>query len=92
MTPYMKKWTCKDFQQAGDMGLFEGCMAILIRGVILEHGQISPRKACAMVLASDAIRAVFRVNWVVRTQMPLSVFFDTDPVPNLCLIRGYPRD
>ena len=45
-----------------------------------------------MVLASDAIRAVFKVNWVVHTQMPLSVFFDTDPVPNLCLIRGYLRD
>jgi Uma2 family endonuclease len=76
----------------GDMGWFEGRRAFLIDGVILENGPMDPPHAIGLELTEIAIRATFGTGWRVRVQMPLHVNQFNDPLPDLLVLAGNPRD
>src|SRR5215470_4945668 len=46
--PRPLRWTCAEFHRFGDLGVFVGRRAMLIDGVILEQGPMSP--PCALTL------------------------------------------
>ncbi len=90
--PRPVRWTCAEFHRFGDMGVFEGRQAMLIDGVILEQGSMTPPHASALELAGEAIRAAFGTGWWLRQQLPLVLGKYTDPRPDLAVVRGRPRD
>jgi len=65
---------------------------MLIVGIILEQAKINPPHAVACELISDALRSIFGPDWLVRMGTPLDVNRDTDPEPDLYVVRGKPRD
>ena len=89
--PRPLRWTCAEFHRFGDLGLFEGRRAMLIDGVILEHGPMNPPHPVTLGLAEEAIRTAFGAGWWVRPQLPLVLGLDTDPEPDLAVVPGRPR-
>jgi Uma2 family endonuclease len=84
--------TVEQFNQMGDMGWFEGRRAYLLDGVILEQGPMNTPHATALSLVNDALRVVFAIGWVVRGQLPLRVDQFNDPLPDVAVVTGSPRD
>jgi Uma2 family endonuclease len=85
-------WTVDEFHRVGETGAFKGRRAILIRGVILEQGPMNPPHAIAVELATETLRAAFGPGWRTRVQLPLVLGTDTDPMPDLSMVPGTPRD
>src|SRR5437870_7471198 len=89
--PRPLRWTCAEVHRFGDMGVFEGRRAMLIDGVILEEGQMSPPHAITLGLISEAMRAAFGSGWRIRNRSPLVLGKDLDPEPDFAVIAGTPR-
>lgn len=90
-SPQPKRWTVEEFHFVGSHGLYEGRRAILIDGVILEQGQMTPAFACALEMAGAHLRPMFGPEWGLRQQSPLPRDASTDPVPNLFVYRRADR-
>jgi Uma2 family endonuclease len=84
--------TCDEFYAWRGRGVFEHKPALLLDGELLVRSVASPMRATALCLASEALRTVFRNGFVVRTHMPLPLGENTDPMPDLVITRGTPRD
>ena len=84
-------WTCAEFHRLGDQGVFEGRGAMLIDGVILEEGPMSPPHAVTLGLVEEAIRNAFGAGWRFRSQSPLVLGQDLDPEPDFAVMAGTPR-
>jgi Uma2 family endonuclease len=80
------------FHNVCDAGVFEGRNVILVNGEILEMPPPNPLHNTGLVLIENWIRDVFRTGYVVRNQMALDLSRDTDPVPDLAVVSGVPRD
>jgi Uma2 family endonuclease len=74
------------------MGVFEGRRAMLINGVILEQGPMSPPHAVTLGLVGEALRGAFGAGWRFRNQSPLVLGQDLDPRPDFAVIAGSSRD
>jgi Uma2 family endonuclease len=80
------------FHAANASGAFAGRRPILVRGVLLEQGPMNPPHAVGIELLTEAIRLVFGKGWCVRVQTPLVLGPDTDPLPDVTIVAGAPRD
>lgn len=91
-TPRPLRWTVADFHRVGATGVFENRRPMLIRGVLLEQGQMNPLHATALELATDSLRLAFGTGWRFRSQLPFVLGLDIDPMPDLVIVSGGPRD
>lgn len=87
-----KRWTCEQFHRAGEAGLFEGQRAKLIEGVIFEEGPMNRPHALVVALVDQALRAAFGPDYHNQIQSPLVFGEDTDPMPDVAVLPGQPRD
>jgi Uma2 family endonuclease len=85
-------WTVAEFHRVNATGIWAGRRPRLIRGVLIEQGPMNSPHAIAVELTTDALRAAFGNGWRVRSQLPLALGPDTDPMPDLALVAGSPRD
>jgi Uma2 family endonuclease len=84
------RWTLALFHRVGDMGLFEGRRAKLIHGQLIEEGPMDPPHAIAVEKTDAELRTAFGKGWRYRVQLPLVLGQDTDPMPDIAVIRGAP--
>ncbi|MBY0514234.1 MAG: Uma2 family endonuclease [Gemmataceae bacterium] len=85
-------WTVAEFHQVNSTGVFEGRRPLLLRGVLMEQGFMNPPHATGVLLCTEVLRAVFGSGWQMRVQIPLVLGQDTDPMPDVAVVRGGPRD
>jgi Uma2 family endonuclease len=90
--PPVKKWSAAEFHRLGDAGLFEGQNLILVDGEFLEMPPPNPPHDMALLLLDALIRTCFPTGFTVRTQMSLVLGRTTDPLPDLAVVTGSPRD
>lgn len=90
--PRRKQWTCDEFHRVGDSGAFEGQNLILIDGEILEMPAAGSAHDVAMTLLDDQLRKIFSSGFVIRSQMSLVLGKSIDPIPDLVVVQGSPRD
>jgi hypothetical protein len=90
--PGQKRWTRKQFQYLGDLGLFEGCRAMLIRGEIWEEGPMDPPHATGVSNVLAYLFPLFPADPHVRVQMPLDCGADTEPHPDFAVVPGRRSD
>jgi Uma2 family endonuclease len=76
----------------GDMGWFEGRRPFLLDGVIWEQGPMDPPHAIALGLVMHTLQMTFGFGWWVRGQSPLHVDEHNDPLPDVAVVPGVPRD
>jgi Uma2 family endonuclease len=92
LPPRPLKWTVAEFHRVNASGAFAGRRPILIRGVILEQGPMNPPHANTVDLTSEVLRVAFGVGWRIRVQLPLVLGQDIDPMPDIAVVAGGPRD
>jgi Uma2 family endonuclease len=64
----------------------------LIGGVLMvREPQYSPH-ATGITLALHALQAVFGAGWLVRPQLPIALDDDSEPEPDVVVVRGHVRD
>jgi Uma2 family endonuclease len=88
-----RRWTRKEYGRLIDIGFFDGDNKVeLIEGrMIVAEPQNTPH-ATACELASDALRAAFGPGWRVRMGLPMAMDPDSEPEPDVSVLRGAPRD
>jgi len=89
--PILRRWTKREYYQAGDLGWFDDQRVELIDGEVVTMAPQRDEHAHAVTLANYAIGKAFGGSYVVRVQMPLD-FAASQPEPDLAVIRGKPRD
>lgn len=90
--PQLRMWTSDEFHQLSDMGWFEGQNVILIEGEILQMPAPNPPHDMALTLADYILKVIFAVGFTVRVQMGLALRQATDPIPDIAVVSGSPRD
>lgn len=90
--PAPKRWTVAEFHQLWEDGWFEGSKPMLLDGEIYLMPIPGPLHSTGVTLADYAIKAIFTPGFVVRIQMPLVLSQRTDPVPDVAVLTGSPRD
>jgi Uma2 family endonuclease len=88
--PRAFRWTLALFHRLGDMGMFEGRRAKLIHGQLIEEGPMDAPHAMAVEKTDAELRTAFGRGWRYRVQLPLVLGQDTDPMPDIAVIRGAP--
>jgi Uma2 family endonuclease len=85
-------WTREEYYRLADLGWFRGRRVQRIQGEIVE---MSPQKgphATAVGCVAEALRSIFGSSAVVREEKPLELGADSDPEPDVAVVRGALRD
>ena len=90
--PARWRWSVDEFHALREEGWFDCCKALLIDGEIVEMPIPGPRHNGSLTLADYALKSTFAVGHVVRVQLPLVLGQSTDPMPDLAVVAGAPRD
>ncbi|PYM95564.1 MAG: hypothetical protein DME04_04460 [Candidatus Rokuibacteriota bacterium] len=88
-----RRWTRQEYDRLIDIGLLQEDDPIeLIEGrLVVAEPQHDPH-ARAVELVVEALRAVFENGWRIRVQLPLALGPDSEPEPDVSVVRGSPRD
>ena len=90
--PSSYRWTREQFNEIGDMGLFEGRRAILVEGEILAMPGMKDPHRTSLLLTDQALRTAFGTAYFLSDQCPFGIGKATDPEPDLAVIKGSIRD
>lgn len=93
-TAQLAKWTRTEYDHIIDVGGFPpGKRLQLINGDIIEMSPQSSLHSTAIQLITESLRAAFPPNeYSVRVQLPLCLGTDSEPEPDLAVVRGTARD
>jgi Uma2 family endonuclease len=91
-TPRIKRWSVPEFHKICADPAFENKRLILIEGDILEMPAPNPPHDAALGLVEEALRTAFGAQHWVRGQMALVMGLSTDPLPDVAVVPGSPRD
>jgi Uma2 family endonuclease len=91
--PQVRHWTREEYLKMADAGIFApGEQVELIEGEIIAMTPQKSSHATVVSLAYKALSVVFAVGFYIRQQMPLALGADSEPEPDIAVVRGTPRD
>jgi Uma2 family endonuclease len=92
--PYRaKRWTRQEYDRLVEIGLLGPEDRVeLIGGALLVAEPKGAAHATAVALAAEALRGAFGAGWLVRTQDPIAPDDESEPEPDVAVVRGVPRD
>jgi len=85
------RWTRHEYERMADIGLFEGRRVQLIDGEIFETTPMREPHAVALVLSVERFSAICGNGYHLRVQTPLAVGGDSEPEPDVAIVRGDAR-
>ncbi len=92
-SPQVRHWTREEYLRMAEAGIFApGEWVELIEGEIVVKDPQTPPHATAVVLAQEALRTLCGPGSDARPQLPLSLGPDSEPEPDVAVVRGTPRD
>ncbi|MBM3218465.1 MAG: Uma2 family endonuclease [Candidatus Rokubacteria bacterium] len=91
--PALRRWTRREYARLIDHGfLHEDDPIELLDGLLLvKEPQHSPHRT-AVLLVAKALERAFGDGWFVQTQSPIALGRRSEPEPDVCVVRGAPRD
>ena len=91
--PGLHRWSRHEYGQLIDYGLLDEDDSIeLLDGLMLvKESQRSPHRT-AVLLTAKALERGFGEGWFVQTQSPIILDGRSEPEPDVCVVRGSPRD
>ena len=91
--PVPRRWTRHEYERLIDHGfLDEDDQIELLDGLLLvKEPQHSPHRT-AVLLVAKAVERAFGEGWFVQTQSPIILDDRSEPEPDVCVVRGSPRD
>ena len=88
-----RRWTRYEYERLIDHGLLDEDDPIeLLDGLLLvKEPQHSPHRT-AVLLVARALERAFGEGWFVQVQSPIILDDRSEPEPDVCVVRGSPRD
>ncbi len=88
-----RRWTRHEYERLIDHGFLDEDEPIeLLDGLLLvKEPQHSPHRT-AVLLVAKALERAFGEGWFVQTQSPIILDDRSEPEPDVCVVRGSPRD
>lgn len=91
--PRRRRWTRADFERVEAAGLFGADERLeLIGGDIFEEAPVNSPHATGFTLVDQALRAILSSGLLIRTQIPIAIGTDSQPLPDIAIVEGTPRD
>ncbi len=92
-TPQVRHWTRDEYIRMAEAGVFApGERVELIEGEIIAMTPQKSPHAASVRLVQETLRGLFGPGFDVRPQLPLSLGPDSEPEPDVAVVRGNPRD
>jgi Uma2 family endonuclease len=82
------RWGRVDYERFVKLGLFDRAPVELIGGQLIVAEPQGSYHVTALGAVDDALRAAIPPGWIVRAQMPLALDEDSEPEPDVALVRG----
>lgn len=91
--PAQRRWTRYEYARLIDHGVLDEDEPIeLLDGrLLVKEPQHSPHRT-AVLLVAKALERAFGEGWFVQTQSPIILDDRSEPEPDVCVVRGSPRD
>src|SRR5690242_10313938 len=88
-----RRWTRAEYERLIEVGVFLPGEPLELLGGQLTVGepQTEPHYT-AIGLIEDALRAALPPGWLVRTQGPIALDDESEPEPDIAVVRGERRD
>ena len=91
--PVLHRWTCHEYQRLIDHGFLDEDDPIeLLDGLLLLKEPQHSLHRTAVLLVAKATERAFGEGWFVQTQSPIILDDRSEPEPDVCVVRGSPRD
>ncbi len=91
--PGLHRWTRDEYARLIDHGfLDEDDPVELLDGLLLVKEPQPSRHRTSVQLVARAVERAFGEGWFVQTQSPISLDDRSEPEPDVCVLRGSPRD
>jgi Uma2 family endonuclease len=90
--PRLYQWTREEYYKMGEFGFFDDARVELIEGEVIEMSPINSAHATSVTLAGEVLREIFHTGWVIREEKPLSFGINSDPEPDIAIVKGKTRD
>src|ERR1700730_6000369 len=89
----LHRWSRQEYERLVDHGFLEEDDPVeLLDGLLLvKEPQHSPHRT-AVLLVAKALERGFGEGWFVQTQSPIILDDRSEPEPDVCVVRGSPRD
>jgi Uma2 family endonuclease len=87
--PYMlRRWTRAEYDHVVSLGVFENEHLELIGGDLIVAEPIGPYHVTSLGKTGDALRAALPDGWIIREQSPIALDDESEPEPDLAIVRG----
>jgi Uma2 family endonuclease len=88
-----RRWTRKEYDRLVELGVLHEDEPIeLVDGQMVVREPKHTPHVTATALAVEALRGAFGAGWLVRAQDPVALDDDSEPEPDVTVVRGVPRD
>jgi Uma2 family endonuclease len=88
-----RRWTRAEYDRLVEAGIFRPGEPIeLLGGELMVSEPQGSAHFTAVGLVDDALRAALGPGWLVRSQGPLALADDSEPEPDVAVIRGTRRE
>jgi Uma2 family endonuclease len=88
-----RRWTRVEYDRLIELGVLheDEPIELLAGRLVVREPQRTPH-AVATQLATEALRAAFGAGWSIRVQLPIALDDESEPEPDVAVVRGAPRD
>ena len=90
--PQIRRWTKQEYYQAADLGWLTNQRVELVDGKVIETAPQKDAHAFAVRLAASTLQRAFGPDFTVLVQMPLNLGPNSEPEPDVALVRGSVRE
>src|SRR6266704_1201709 len=91
--PVLRRWTRHEYERLIDHGFLDEDDPIeLLDGLLLVKEPQHSAHWTAVLLVAKAMERAFAEGWFVQTQSPIILGDRSEPEPDVCVVRGSPRD
>src|SRR5881628_835099 len=91
--PVLRRWTRHEYERLIDHGFLDEDDPIeLLDGLLLVKEPQHSAHRTAVLLVAKALERAFGEGWFVQTQSPIVLGDRSEPEPDVCVVRGSPRD
>ena len=93
MKPFtLRRWGRGEYERLVELGAFENDPIELLGGQLVVAEPKGSEHATAVDMASDALRSALPPGWIVRVQNPIALDAESEPEPDIAVVRGSRAD
>ena len=91
--PRLRRWSRGEYARLIDHGILDEDDPVeLLDGLLLVKEPQHSSHRTAVLLTAKALEQAFGEGWFVQTQSPIILDDRSEPEPDVCVVRGSPRD